>query len=242
MKKRVACTRLAPAFLAAMLSALVGLHAQDAGQSPAQNATKAKGPTDAPGESTDATDDKPAKAGKSTGNVKPAPGGDSDRLQLGPAPRLKAPAPRGPDNLDLLPTDPESVVRNKILPLVPEAPDLDALQDGARELKGRVEDRVKKERNRTEEAADEVALRVRFRQAYTRALSDPEVQQHWQESRRAGTDYERREQLKSYYTRLYGLMRKSDRHLAGRVDREEKESMRRLTQNRVETTEPPLGE
>jgi hypothetical protein len=166
-----------------------------------------------------------------------------ERLSPGPAPRLKAPAPKGPDTLDLLPTDPESVVRNKLLPLEQEAPELADPVGAVGGLKNRAMEAAEKiKRNRTEEATDEMALRVRFRQSYTRALRDGEVQQYWEESKRARTDSERREFLKKYYTRLYGLMRKADKNLTARIDREEKDSLRFLTQSRVESSVPPGGD
>jgi hypothetical protein len=166
-----------------------------------------------------------------------------ERLSPGPAPRLKAPAPKGPDTLDLLPTDPESVLRNKLLPLVEEAPELADPVGAVGALKSRAAESVEKiKRNRTEQATDEMALRVRFRQAYTRALQDGEVQQSWSESKRVRTDYERREFLKKYYTRLYGLMRKMDKNLTARIDREELNALRILTQRRVEPTVPLGGD
>ena len=198
------------------------------------------------------SDKKPEAAEKAAGKASGADsagdagkgGAGLERLSPGPAPRLKAPAPKGPDTLDLLPTDPESVVRNKLLPLEPEAPELaDPVGALGAALKDRATEAVDKiKRNRTEQATDEMALRVRFRQAYTRALRDGEVQQYWEESKRVPTDYERREFLKKYYTRLYDLMRKTDKNLTARIDLEEKEALRLLTQRRVEPTVPPEGD
>ena len=80
----------------------------------------------------------PAKKADKTTDPEKA-GTDLERLSPGPAPRLKPPRPKGPDTLDLLPTDPESVVRNKLLPLVPESPELSDPLGAVEALKGPAE-------------------------------------------------------------------------------------------------------
>lgn len=142
--------------------------------------------------------------------------------------------------LELLPSDPAPLLpvpnrteRTEPLPLIPDAP--------ARTEKPRgravVEPRVEK-RSKTEAAADELQQRVRFREVKTRALKDPGVQSDWERAHTVRTDYEKREALKSYYTRLYAGMAKIDRSLKKRIAEERQRSLGRLAQTRVDPTEP----
>ena len=87
-------------------------------------------------------------------------------------------------------------------------------------------------------STDELQQRVRFREVKTRALKDPAVQSEWDRAQTVRTDYEKREALKSYYTRLYTRMAKIDRSLKKRIAEEQGRSLARLTQTRVDPTEP----
>ncbi len=94
------------------------------------------------------------------------------------------------------------------------------------------------EPSKTEASADELRARIRFREAKTKALRDPQVQAQWERSLRAKTDYEKREALKSYYKLLYQRIAKLDRSVKTLSDQRQQYSLRRLDQTRVDPTEP----
>lgn len=100
-------------------------------------------------------------------------------------------------------------------------------------------DKKKKKKEVTAPAdAKELDLRIRFRDAKTKAQNKPDVQSAWAESREAETDYDRREALKRYYTALYGHILKSDKSLAKFVEERKSYQIKRLTQNRIDPTDP----
>ena len=169
-----------------------------------------------------AAQEKPSEAASAApAESKPAPSGDTpadQRLELLPS----APAPLLP-----VPARPET------LPLIPDAP-ASAEKPAGRAI---TEPRVEK-RSKTEAAADEVQQRVRFREVKTRALKDPAVQTEWERAHAMRTDYEKREALKSYFNRLYGRMRKIDGSLKKRIAEEQQRSLARLSQTRIDPTEP----
>jgi len=115
-------------------------------------------------------------------------------------------------------------------------PDFDAV--GNRD-KDKDKDKKKKKKEVTAPAdAKELDLRIRYREAKTKAQNKPDVQSAWAESREAETDYDRREALKRYYTALYGYIVKSDSTLAKFVEERKGYQIKRLTQTRVDPTDP----
>jgi hypothetical protein len=80
-------------------------------------------------------------------------------------------------------------------------------------------------------------LRVRYRQAHTRASSDPAVRALWEQSRLAHTDFEKREAMKSYYELIYKKMLSYDKGIEPIVTDRKSYNIRRLVQTRVSPTE-----
>jgi hypothetical protein len=143
------------------------------------------------------------------------------------------------EKLELIPAQPSSPqiapapVTPAPLPLIPEPP------ESATKTKATTKTTTTKERkSSTEAAVDELALRVKFRQAKTRALSDPVVQAEWHRANAARTDYEKREALKAYYRALFNRMRRIDASLKPRIAESEQRALHRLTQTRIDPTEP----
>ena len=168
--------------------------------------------------------------------VPPAPTPD-----LTPAKDVPTPVPS--KSLDLMPaqdtTTPLPVTTEPAL--IPETPDSTTKPGGSaiEEPKKKEAKESKEKPNKTEAAADEMATRVRFRQAKTRALKDPAVQAEWAKSERAHTDFEKRAALKRYYTLLYARMQSIDGSLKKEIATHQTFSIRRLEQTRVEATEAP---
>lgn len=139
-------------------------------------------------------------------------------------------------SIDLLPSaDPGPT---QILPepmLIPETPEMTEKPDGSAILPpGSEEPSRTIKRSKTEIAADELALKVRFRQVKTRAMGDPAVQAEWNNAQAARTDAEKRAGLKRYYQLLYGRMAKIDKSLEKQIHEKEQISVRRLQQNRIQ--------
>jgi hypothetical protein len=84
----------------------------------------------------------------------------------------------------------------------------------------------------------ELDSRIKFRQAHTRASSEPAIQALWEESRQARTDYEKRDALRRYYTTLYKRIASMDKTILPLVEERQRVSLRRLEQNRIEATDP----
>jgi len=87
--------------------------------------------------------------------------------------------------------------------------------------------------------AADLDLRVRYRQAHTKASTDPAVRAAFEESRDAATDYAKRAAMKSYYERLFKKMLSYDKGIAPLVEDRQRYNMRRLTQSRLAPTEAP---
>ncbi|MEO7317861.1 MAG: hypothetical protein ABIZ56_02610, partial [Chthoniobacteraceae bacterium] len=96
------------------------------------------------------------------------------------------------------------------LKLIPEAPKSTA--------KPRVESLEPKKKSSTEKESDDLVGRIRYREAKTRALQDPGVQQEWDRAQAAKTEPEKRETLKSYYKLLCDRMVKFDPTVKPRVE------------------------
>jgi hypothetical protein len=67
--------------------------------------------------------------------------------------------------------------------------------------------------------------RIRYREVKTRALKDPAIQAEWERAHKVGTDYEKRESLKKYYTMLYARMARIDKTLKKRIAEQERTSI-----------------
>jgi hypothetical protein len=148
------------------------------------------------------------------------------------------PAPSLEPEVELMPSNsgqllPEPAQTTEPLPLIPEAPE----PTERPRTTGRDEPRQEK-KSSTEAASNEMKERIRFREAKTRASKDPAIQAEWERAHRVGTDYEKREILKNYYKMLYGQMGRIDKSLKKRILEQEKNSIRRLTQTRIDPTEP----
>lgn len=81
-------------------------------------------------------------------------------------------------------------------------------------------------------------LRIRYRQAQSKAAADPAIQAFWEESRLAVTDYAKREAMKSYYQRLFKKMLAIDKGIAPLVEDRQRYALRRLEQTRIDPTDP----
>jgi hypothetical protein len=139
-------------------------------------------------------------------------------------------APR--EKLDLIPSSPRTPPATaEPLPLIPESPESAKKQPAATEPK-------KEKKSKTEVAADDLQQRIRYRQAKTRALHDPAVQSAWDRAHATRTDFERRDAMKAYYKLLFSRILRIDGTLKQPVAQNELRAMRRLTQTRIDPTEP----
>lgn len=147
-------------------------------------------------------------------------------------------APTEEPPLELLPSSPDQVLpppslTTEPLPLIPEAP------ESNEKPRGETQREVRKEKlSKTEAANNEMNARIRFREVRTRVVQDPALQVIWDEANRAPTDYEKRETLKRYYKMLYGRMAKIDRSLKKEIVLREELALKRLTQKRIDPTDP----
>lgn len=163
-----------------------------------------------------------------------------------PAPDLTPaqdiPMPKKETGLDLMPAQdtPQMFPEPVLIPETPEStpkPEGSAIEEPKKE-KGK--EKVKQDK--TAAAADEMASRIRYRQAKTRALKDPAVQAEWAKAAKARTDYARREALTNYYTLLYARMEKLDASLKKEIASRQIVSLRRIKQARLDPTEAPVIE
>jgi hypothetical protein len=142
-------------------------------------------------------------------------------------------APR--EKLDLIPSSPSpagSTVTPNPLPLIPESP------EPGKKGKGAAATAKKDKKSSTEAAIDDLQERIRYRQAKTRALNDPAVQNAWDRAHATRTDGEKREALKAYYKLFYARVLRIDGTLKQRVAQGEERARRRLTQTRIDPSEP----
>ena len=96
------------------------------------------------------------------------------------------------------------------LGLIPEAP--------KPVEKPKAEPATPKKKSSTEQASDDLQTRIRYREAKTRALENPRLQQEWDRAQAAKSEPEKREALKSYYKLLCDRMVKIDPTVKPRVD------------------------
>ena len=135
-----------------------------------------------------------------------------------PVPQVTAPTPELPgESLELIPEVPKSTTKPKAAPSEP------------------------KKKSSTEQASDDLQLRIRYREAKTRALEDPKLQQEWDRAQSAKTEPDKREALKSYYNLLCDRMVKIDSTVKPRVETFRKTLIWRLDPGahlRAKTTKP----
>ena len=96
------------------------------------------------------------------------------------------------------------------LNLIPETPKSTA--------KPKAQSLEPKKKSSTEKESDDLASRIRYREARTRALQDPGVQQEWDRAQAAKTEPEKRETMKSYYKLLCDRMVRVDPTVKPRVE------------------------
>lgn len=106
------------------------------------------------------------------------------------------------------------------LELIPEAPTTTA--------KPKSDPVQPRKKSSTEQASDDLQARIRYREAKTKALQTPGLQQEWNRANSAKTDPEKREALKSYYKILYDRIVKIDPTLKPRVEAQRKSITWRL--------------
>jgi hypothetical protein len=153
-----------------------------------------------------------------------------------PAP---APAPVADPALKLtLPNVPQSAPANENLGLIPETPEPAPKRKGSAIPQPLPSRRASDSPSKTSPAEDEMADRVRLRQLKTRVLHEPKVQELYERAQTSGTDYEKRENLKAFYTLLYTRIEKLDRSLKKRATILRNQSIHRLTQTRIDPTDP----
>jgi hypothetical protein len=123
------------------------------------------------------------------------------------------------------------------MPLIPETPPV-------------VEKKAEKEHGSRRETlkainasgkAEDLALKVRYREVHTMVLQDPAVQEERQRANRAPTEYEKREALTRHYRLISVKMEKIDPSLKTLIELRESEILGRLKQTRIEPTHPPTG-
>jgi len=98
------------------------------------------------------------------------------------------------------------------LRLIPEAPQTTA------KPKSKPAPSQPKKKSSTEQESDDLLTRIRYREAKTKALQDPRVQQEWDRAQVAKTDPQKREALKDYYNLLFDRMVKIDATVKPRVE------------------------
>ena len=96
------------------------------------------------------------------------------------------------------------------LGLIPEAPKTTS--------KPKTEPSEPKKKSSTEQESDDLQARIRYREAKTKAMQDPRIQQEWDRAQVAKTEPEKREVLRSYYKLLCDRMVKIDPAVKPRVE------------------------
>jgi hypothetical protein len=148
-------------------------------------------------------------------------------------PRLRptAPAPAPLEEPKAAP-EPNAPPFNENLGLIPEAP------EPAKKPKGEALVEPTKKVDRTTAAENELAARVRLRELTTRVRQEPNVAAEWDRAQTARTDFDKRDALKNYYKLLYDRIVKLDPTLQKRVAEMRTKSLHRLTETRIDPTEP----
>jgi hypothetical protein len=153
--------------------------------------------------------------------VEPAPAPPADPALKLTLPGTTPSAPAG-ENLGLIPETPEPVSKPKGRAIPEPKPSRKASDTP----------------NRTSAAEDDMAARIRLRQLKTRVLHEPKVQELYERAQTSPTDYEKRENMKAFYTLLYTRIGKLDGSLKKRTAALLKQSVNRLTQTKIDPTDP----
>lgn len=135
-----------------------------------------------------------------------------------------------------LPGTPQS--GNENLGLIPETPEPVQKPKGSAIAEPKPSRKASDTPPRTSASEDEMAARIRLRQLKTRVLREPKVQALYEKAQSVPTDYEKRETLKEFYTLLYARIEKLDGSLKKRTTALRNESIRRLTQVKIDPTDP----
>jgi hypothetical protein len=155
-----------------------------------------------------------------------------------PAP-APAPAPSADPNFRLtLPGVSQPAPANENLGLIPETPEPVTKPKGKAIPEPKPSRKASDSPSRTSAVEDEMAARVRLRQLKTRVLREPKVQELYEKAQTAPTDYEKRENLKAFYTLLYTRIEKLDGSLKKRITTLRNQSIHRLAQTRIDPTDP----
>ena len=125
------------------------------------------------------------------------------------------------------PVAPSPAINSEPLPLIP-----DTLEQPVEKSRGTALTQPK--RDKTSEAEDELATRIRLRELRSKALKDPKIQAEWERAHTVKTDAEKRASLTSYYTLLYTKMAKLDGSLKKRITALQNLSIRRLTPRNID--------
>ena len=86
--------------------------------------------------------------------------------------------------------------------------------------------------------SEDLEMRIRYRKARTFAERDAAVVAAWDASREARADYAKREALKRYYDLIQAKIKAVDPVVAGALGERYDKAMKRLSQTRVEPTDP----
>ena len=89
----------------------------------------------------------------------------------------------------------------------------------------------------TEQAGDDLASRIRYREAKTKAMQEPKIQAEWDRAHAAKTEREKREALKSFYTMLYDRVIALDHSVKPRAEAARKTLAWRLDQRGIKPSE-----
>jgi|GEM_PF-3031418 len=92
-------------------------------------------------------------------------------------------------------------------------------------------------KNTTETNTNDIADRIKFREAKTKALRDEKVQEQLALAESAKNDREKRIYLKKYYTLLYAKILKIDGSIKKLVSQRQAQSLKQLDQSKVRPEE-----
>lgn len=92
-------------------------------------------------------------------------------------------------------------------------------------------------KNKTEANTQDVADRVKFREAKTKALRDEKIQEQLSLAEAAKTEPEKRAALKRYYLLLYARILKIDGSIKKLVSQRQEQSLKQLDQSNVRPEE-----
>jgi len=160
-------------------------------------------------------------------------------LSIGVLAQESAPAPAADPALKLtLPGAAPSGPAGENLGLIPETPEPTTKPKGTAIPEPKLSRKAADLPSVTSASEDEMAARIRLRQLKSRVLREPKVQALYEKAQAAPTDYEKRETLKEYYKLLYTRIEKLDGSLKKRVAALQHQSISRLTQTKIDPTDP----